>query len=416
MAEISPPPPQTLRDLLAEVHLRLIVFAVILAAAGLTVSGVIVMRGYAQRNLTLVAHSVAYTIEPAIAFQDRQAISDGLRQVGAVPGVRAVDVVDPQGRTMASWVGQGGAWPDWLIDGGNALIWPEPTVVPVYHGETLVARVRIIGNSADMLRYILAALVIALACIGVAVLATRILAGRLRRDIIEPLEFVAEVAHSVRTERAFEKRIPSSGIAEIDRFGQDFNALLAELQGWHAGLTSENAELHRRATHDSLTGLGNREYFELALAGAIAKAERTGTPFVLLFFDIDQFKAINDEHGHTSGDAMLIAVGERMRGAIRDVDIAFRLGGDEFAVLLAPQPGRVHADIVVSRIRKAMIAPIRLPSGLWQIATLSVGMAIYPADGATTETLVNHADQAMYVDKRSRRDRPNNQGGASNDV
>lgn len=407
--------PQSLRDLLAKVHLRLIIFAVVLAAVGLTVSGVLVMRGYAQRNLSLVAHSVAYTIEPAIAFQDRQAISDGLRQVGGVPGVRAVEVVDPQGKVLGAWSDQGVTWPAWLIDAGNRLVWPEPIVAPVYHGDTLVARVRITGNSGDMLRYIFAALIIAFACIGVAVLATRILDRRLRSDVIEPLEYVAEVAHLVRSERAFEKRVPSSGIAEIDRFGQDFNALLAELQGWHDGLTSENAELQRRATHDSLTGLGNREYFELALAGAIAKSERTGTPFVLLFFDIDQFKAINDEHGHTSGDAMLIAVGERMRGAIRDVDIAFRLGGDEFAVLLAPQPGRVHADIVVSRIRKAMIAPIRMPSGLWQIASLSVGMAIYPADGTNGEELVNHADQAMYIDKRARRE-GKGRGSASNDA
>lgn len=415
MGEPNLNPPQSLRDLLAKVHLRLIIFAVVLAAAGLTVSGVLVMRGYAQRNLSLVAHSVAYTIEPAIAFQDRQAISDGLRQVGGVPGVRAVEVVDPQGKVLGAWSDQGGTWPKWLIDAGNRLVWPEPIVAPVYHGDTLVAHVRIIGNSGDMLRYIFAALIIAFACIGVAVLATRILDRRLRSDVIEPLEYVAEVAHLVRSERAFEKRVPSSGIAEIDRFGQDFNALLAELQGWHDGLTSENAELQRRATHDSLTGLGNREYFELALAGAIAKSERTGTPFVLLFFDIDQFKSINDEHGHTSGDAMLIAVGERMRGAIRDVDIAFRLGGDEFAVLLAPQPGRVHADIVVSRIRKAMIAPIRMPSGLWQIASLSVGMAIYPADGTSGEVLVNHADQAMYSDKRARRE-GKSKGSASNDA
>ncbi|MFM5917806.1 MAG: diguanylate cyclase domain-containing protein [Novosphingobium sp.] len=415
MGEPTPTQPQTLRHLLAKVHLRLIIFAVVLAAVGLTVSGVLVMRGYAQRNLALVARSVAYTIEPAIAFQDRQAVSDGLRQVGAVPGVRAVDVIDPQGRAIAAWRGQDGPWPDWLINVGNRMVWPQPIVAEVYHGDTLVARVRITGNSGDMLRYIVFAFTIALVCIGVAVFATRILDKRLRSDVIEPLEYVAEVAHLVRSERAFEKRVPSSGIAEIDRFGQDFNALLAELQGWHEGLTSENAELQRRATHDSLTGLGNREYFEFALAGSISKARRTGTPFVLLFFDIDQFKAVNDEHGHTSGDAMLIAVGERMRGAIRDVDIAFRLGGDEFAVLLAPQPGRVHADIVVSRIRKAMISPIRLPSGLWQVASLSVGMAIYPADGEEIEELVNHADQAMYIDKRARREGIT-KGGASNDA
>ena len=406
--------PQTLRHLLAKVHLRLIIFAVVLAAASLMLSGVLVMRGYAQRNLTLIAHSVAYTVEPAIAFQDKQAIADGMRLVGAVPGVRAVEVVDPQGRVLAGWTNTQSTWPDWLVDGTNRLVWPQPAAARILHGDTQVGLVRLTGDSSDILRFLLAAVVIALACIGVAVLATRILDQRLRADVLEPLEYLAEVAHSVRTERAFEKRVPSSGIAEIDRFGRDFNALLAELQGWHLGLTSENAELQRRATHDGLTGLGNREQFEPALRRAVAEADRTGLPFILLFFDVDHFKAINDRHGHTSGDATLIAVGDRLRSTIRDVDAAFRLGGDEFAVLLDPLPGTALAEIVVNRIRSGMTKPIRMPSGLWVTTTLSVGTAIYPTDGKNAEELLHHADQAMYADKRSRQDKGRRTAGEDN--
>jgi len=417
LAPQSPPQkrPQTLRHLLAKVHLRLIIFAVVLAAASLMLSGVLVMRGYAQRNLSLIANSVAYTVEPAIAFQDKQAVADGMRLVGAVPGVRAVEVVDPQGRVLAEWTNTHSNWPDWLVDGTNRLIWPQPAVAQVLHGDTLVGVVHLTGDSSDILRFLLAALVIALACIGVAVLATRILDQRLRHDVLEPLEYLAKVAHSVRTERAFEKRIPSAGIAEIDRFGRDFNALLDELQGWHAGLTSENAELQRRAMHDGLTGLGNREQFEPALRRAVAESDRSGLPFILLFFDVDHFKAINDRHGHTSGDATLIAVGDRLRSTIRDVDSAFRLGGDEFAVLLDPLPGTALADIVVNRIRTAMTKPIRMPSGLWVTTTLSVGTAIYPIDGKNAEELLHHADQAMYIDKRSRQEKDRRIAG-ENDV
>jgi diguanylate cyclase (GGDEF)-like protein len=407
-------PPQTLRHLLAKVHLRLIVFAVMLAAVSLMVSGVLVMRGYAQRNLGLIAHSVAYSVEPAIVFEDRQAISDAMMLVGAVPGVAAVEVTDPRGLVLAKWSGSRSSWPDWLVDGTNRLIWPYPVVAKVQHGDTLMATVRLTGDSSDILRFLMAAVVISLACIGVAVLATRILDQRLRSDILEPLEYVAQVAHSVRTERAFEKRVPSSGIAEIDRFGRDFNALLAELQGWHVGLTSENAELQRRAMHDGLTGLGNRDQFEPALRLAVAESDRTGLPFVLLFFDVDRFKSINDQHGHISGDATLIAVGELLRSTIRDVDSAFRLGGDEFAVLLDPLPGTALAEIVVSRIRKAMTKPIRMPSGLWETTSLSIGSAIYPVDGKSAEELLHHADQAMYEDKRSRQGSGHRRGGEDN--
>jgi diguanylate cyclase (GGDEF)-like protein len=231
-------------------------------------------------------------------------------------------------------------------------------------------------------------------------LATRILARRLQRDVIDPLGHVAEVAHAVRRDRAFERRVPSAGIAEIDRFGQDFNALLAELQGWHDGLTSENAELARRAAHDPLTGLGNRRLFEQRLSLAIGDCAPGGEAFAVLFFDIDNFKQINDRHGHESGDAALIAVGERLRGAIRQHDQAFRLGGDEFAALLVPLECRAQVDQAVSQITQALALPIRLPSAALASLQVSIGVATFPDDGMEPQDLLRRADEAMYRQKK----------------
>lgn len=392
----------TLRDLLARAHLRLILFTVVLASASLMLSGVLVIRAYAQRNLELMAHTVAYTVEPAVVFQDRQAILDGMTSVGATRGIDRLEVCDPAGKTLARWDRPHSALRGWAVSSANALIWPEPARANVVQGGTVIARVKVYGNSGGILRYLIAATVIALTCVGLTVLATRILARRLQNEVIAPLDHVAEVAHSVRQERAFEKRVPASGIAEIDRFGQDFNALLAELQGWHAGLTSENAELQRRATHDGLTGLGNRALFDQKLAEAVAESQRSGTPFALLYLDVDNFKQINDEYGHTSGDAALIAVGERVRSAIRQIDSAFRLGGDEFAVALAPFYNRAHVDGVVHRIRAAMESPFRMPGGQLATASLSIGVAVFPEDGESAELLLSQADTAMYRDKESR--------------
>jgi diguanylate cyclase (GGDEF)-like protein len=392
----------TLRDLLARAHLRLILFTVVLASASLMLSGVLVIRAYAQRNLELMAHTVAYTVEPAVVFQDRQAILDGMTSVGATRGIDRLEVCDPDGKVLASWDRPHSALRGWAVSSANALIWPEPARADVVQGGTVIARVKVYGNSGGILRYILAATVIALTCVGLTVLATRILARRLQNEVIAPLDHVAEVAHAVRQERAFEKRVPASGIAEIDRFGQDFNALLAELQGWHAGLTSENAELQRRATHDGLTGLGNRALFDQKLAEAVAESQRSGTPFALLYLDVDRFKQVNDLFGHTSGDAALIAVGERLRAAIRHIDSAFRLGGDEFAVVLAPFFNRAHVDGVVHRIRASMESPFRMPGGQLATASLSVGVAVFPEDGESAELLLSQADTAMYRDKESR--------------
>lgn len=392
----------TLRQILARVHLRLILFTVALAALSLLASGMIVIRNYAARNLDLTAHTVAYTVEPAVVFGDRQAIADGIISVGAVQGVDAVVVRDPAGQILARWKHPHGDLHSRLEDMANRLVWPDPAIAQIRRNDEQIGRVEVHGNSEGILRYALAGLIIALSCLGLTVIATRILARRLEQDVVAPLDHVAEVAHAVRSDRAFEKRVPSSGIAEIDRFGQDFNALLAELQGWHAGLTSENAELARRATHDPLTGLGNRVLFEQTLDDAIRDSVRTRVSFAVLFFDIDQFKQVNDRHGHECGDAALIAVAERLRQAIRQIDHAFRLGGDEFAVVLAPFHSRAHVDAVLARIEAAMAQPYRLPSGSMASSTLSVGVAVYPDDGVSPQDLLRRADAEMYHHKQGR--------------
>lgn len=408
MTKSGPPAEEnlpTLRDLLARAHLRLILFAVALAAASLVLSGVMVIRTYAQRNLELVARTVAYTVEPAVIFEDKDAIREGITSVAAARGVDRVEVRDRQGVMLAEWQNPHSGSLAALSHPANAFVWPDPATGQVRRGGEAIAEVRIYGDSEGILRYTFAGTIIALACLALTVIATRILARRLQSEVVRPLEYVAEVAHAVRRDRAFEKRVPSSGIAEIDRFGRDFNALLAELQGWHAGLTSENAELVRRATHDNLTGLGNRQLFDQHLSETIAQSQRTGASFALLYLDVDQFKSINDNFGHDSGDSALIAVAERLRSAIRQVDQAYRLGGDEFAVLLAPLFNQSHIDSVVERIRIAMEQAYRLPTGQAVTSMLSVGVAIYPEHADSADALVKKADSAMYEDKQSRQDR-----------
>lgn len=392
----------TIREMLGRVHLRLILFAVLLAAASLTLSGGLVIRSYAQRNLDLVARTVAYTVEPAVVFDDRQAILDGIASVADSGGVRQVEVRDPAGRVLATWTNPRAGLPDWLLAAGNRLLWRRPATAPLVHSGTRIGEVRITGNPEALLRFALAGTIIALTTLALTVIATRILARRLQRDVIGPLEHVAEVAHAVRTERSFDRRVPVAGIAEIDRFGQDFNALLAELQGWHATMTRENAELAERVMLDPLTGLGNRAAFEAALPRAVTAAVTASQSFAVLYCDLDQFKAINDTHGHAAGDAVLVAVARRMLAVLRQQDRAFRLGGDEFAVLLAPVDADETACRVAARLGQAMAPPIDLPGGQTVCTGLSVGIATYPDDGLAPEELLRRADHAMYHDKRVR--------------
>lgn len=393
----------TLRQHLAQVHLRLILFAVTLAAASLLVSGVLVTRNYAQRNLDLIASTVGYTVEPAIVFGDAQAAREGIISVADVSTVDRVELRDPAGKLIARWNHPRVGLHSGLERLANKVLWTKPSLHTVRHSGEVIGEVRVYGNSEGILRYALSGAIIALACLGLTVIATRILARRLQQDVIAPLSRLAEVSHAVRTERAFHRRLPSSGIAEIDRFGRDFNALLAELEGWHQGLTSENAELARRATHDALTGLGNRVLFEQTLAEATAGALQSSTSFAVIFLDADNFKQINDLHGHDGGDAALAAMAERLRSAIRHGDQAFRLGGDEFAVVVPALTSPDLIEGVKARIEQAMQRPFLLPNGEFTMAELSAGVAIYPDDGQSPDDLLRRADKAMYREKERRR-------------
>jgi diguanylate cyclase (GGDEF)-like protein len=402
---MSRPPLPTIRDLLARVHLRLILFAVLLAAASLTLSGGIVIRNYAQRNLDLVARTVAYTVEPAVVFGDRGAITEGVESVASNSAVQTVEVRDERGRVLATWSNPRSGMPHWLRDATNRLLWPSPARADVLRAGVRIAEVRITGNPEGLLRFALAGLIIACSTLGLTVIATRILARRLQSDVIGPLEHVADVAHAVRIERTFERRVPLAGIAEIDRFGRDFNALLAELQGWHASVAREHAELAERVLLDPLTGLGNRVAFEQAVANAVDRAVKAGTSLSVLYCDVDRFKAINDTYGHANGDLVLCEVANRLRSTLRQDDRAFRLGGDEFVVLVCSAVSADTVDRVAGRIAQALAEPVELPDTGKLTVRLSIGAAIYPDDGHSPLDLLQWADAAMYHEKRARNGR-----------
>lgn len=393
----------TLRDVLRRAHLRLILLAVLMGGVVLAFSGLMIIKGYAERNLHLVAQTVGYTVEPAIVFGDLDAIYEGVALVAGINDVRALEVVDAEGNMLARWEVPGDGLIARMETSGARFIWPSPVTDPVERHGKVVAEVRVYGGMAGFLQFLKSGALVVLACLGLTLIATQILARRLREDVLDPLAHVTEVAREVRTNRTFGKRVPASGIREIDQFGQDFNALLTELEGWGAYLELENEELARKATHDGLTGLGNRSLMERKLAITLRNAARAHTSFALLYIDANKFKEINDTFGHEAGDVILKTVAERLMGSIRANDAAFRQGGDEFAVLLGAPVSRADVAQVTQRINASMEQMITLPSGQSIQASLSIGAALYPEDGVTLTELVRMADAEMYADKQRKR-------------
>ena len=183
----------------------------------------------------------------------------------------------------------------------------------------------------------------------------------------------------------------------------------AELAGANAMLQGEiverrqaEARVHHMAYHDSLTGLPNRALLSDRLDRAMLAAQRAEGRLALMFIDLDRFKTINDSLGHMTGDHLLKEVAHRLCHAVRASDTVARTGGDEFVVLL---PGICQVDEasgVAQKIIDALSAPFRLDGHMLHI-TPSIGICIYPDDGDDVETLMRHADAAMYHAKENGR-------------
>jgi diguanylate cyclase (GGDEF)-like protein/PAS domain S-box-containing protein len=157
--------------------------------------------------------------------------------------------------------------------------------------------------------------------------------------------------------------------------------------------------LERLAHYDSLTALPNRALFFDRLEGAVARARREERRFALLFIDLDGFKAVNDHFGHDAGDYLLFEIARRLRAAIRDSDTAGRMGGDEFTVLLDNISKPDDATAVADKIRSSLSEPIEIPAGARVSVGASVGIAVFPDDGADGEAVLKAADSAMYAVK-----------------
>ncbi|MEP7131818.1 MAG: EAL domain-containing protein, partial [Acidobacteriota bacterium] len=157
------------------------------------------------------------------------------------------------------------------------------------------------------------------------------------------------------------------------------------------------------AFHDALTGLPNRLLFQDRLRMAVLNAHRSEDHLATLFLDLDRFKVINDSLGHSIGDELLRGVAERLGSCVREGDTVARLGGDEFTILVPGMAG----DEDAAKIARKILGVLRLPfviDGRELFLTTSIGVAIYPADGETAETLVRNADTAMYRAKEQGRD------------
>ncbi|MEA1834281.1 EAL domain-containing protein [Methylobacterium durans] len=164
------------------------------------------------------------------------------------------------------------------------------------------------------------------------------------------------------------------------------------------------AEMHRLAHHDTLTGLANRHQFNTALAARFASRRGEDAHFALLLLDLDRFKLVNDTLGHAMGDELLRRVAHRLLRALRDNDLVARLGGDEFAILKGGGTDLPAIQTVAERVNDVLARPFLIDGHILNVGT-SIGIALAPSDGETPDLLMGNADLALYGAKEEGRGR-----------
>jgi diguanylate cyclase len=177
--------------------------------------------------------------------------------------------------------------------------------------------------------------------------------------------------------------------------------ILADTQAALAISQEEERDARRRAMHDSMTGLPNRDLFDDRLSNAISLAGRHDWTLAVMFLDLDGFKKINDTHGHAAGDSVLKEVARRLTLHSRDEDTVCRNGGDEFLYLLVNPRGKDNIERIAGLVSANICNPIAVCSSQF-VVNASIGVAVYPADGATGDELIKSADTAMYRAKQQR--------------
>ncbi|KAB0579357.1 diguanylate cyclase [Ideonella dechloratans] len=397
--------PQPLRRVLRRAQLRVAAIATGVVGGLLMLASAMLLRASAQNHLELVARSLAYTVDAAVVFRDARATTDILADVGRREHLAQAEIRLPGGRVLARYQPPP---PEGLEDRLAALLPSFEVAQAVLADGQEQATLQVRAQARLLVQAAGWGLLGLLAGMASILLAVRRAARELAEQVEAPLLALAAQTRTIREAQDFDRRVPSARVTEIDALARDFNALLAQVQAQrqelmqrHVALQSAHDQLAHQSRLDGLTGIANRAWFEHCLAVAMTRPRPPGERLAVLFIDVNDFKRVNDEHGHEVGDQVLTALAGRLRGCVRESDLVARLGGDEFVVLIDPLRQREDIATLVHKLTSALAHPAELGSAARPLPGVSIGAAVFPDDGQSPEALLREADRQMYRRKPS---------------
>jgi len=360
-----------------------------------------------RERLGTLSDIIGADVGAALAFADDQAVSKSLAAFKADASINQIIVLNEQNQVSAFYHQKMDKMPvnpqqylrDLRFKTGKYLFVLNPVLERAVSRDGIHLGSVIIEQGEHVISRKLAATTgISALILLLSLLFSYLIAERFQRLITEPVTAMATAMQEVSYSKDYSKRVVTGDLDEIGHLAKHFNEMLAEIERRDIYLIERQDELYKLANFDSLTALPNRALFSDRLEQALRRATRTGEWLAVLFIDLDNFKMINDTHGHLTGDRFLQETAARLAAGTRADDTLARLGGDEFSVFLQDVKTTENALMIARKHVKNLFPHYRIEDKSL-FASASVGVAIFPEHGTTAESLLKNADSAMYLAK-----------------
>lgn len=360
-----------------------------------------------RERLGALGDIIGADIGAALAFGDNQAISKSLESLRVDPSVKQLFILNEHGLVSGYYHQKGDATPPNLQQllkeirnkNDKRIFELTPEVErPITRDGIRLGTILIEQDEHIITDKIAATTGISAMALLLALLFSYLLANRFQRIITEPVAVMVNTMQEVSHTKDYSMRVGTSGTDEMDRLAEHFNEMLSEIEQRDWNLLERQEELYKMANFDLLTNLPNRVLFNDRLEQALRRAARTGERLAVLFIDLDDFKIINDTHGHRTGDRLLQEAAMRLAENTRADDTLARLGGDEFIVFLQDVKTDKNALLIARKHIESLYHHYQIDDKRLFVSA-SIGVAVFPKHGEHAEILIKNADSAMYLAK-----------------
>lgn len=365
-------------------------------------------RRESRARLGAMAEIIASNLSSAMVLGDSLAIEKSIQSMKSDPSIIQLFVLNNRGKVTSYYErGSNQQLPNdveqRLKELGHGFknsffeFSPKVSRPIIYEGKKL-GTILLELDSSIFLNKLLISFGIGTSILLISMLGSYQLAKRLGQIVTDPILSLAATMDEISRTKDYRLRAEVSSVAELSHLAQGFNEMLDEIARRDQALLERQESLHQLANYDTLTGLPNRAMFRDRLAQALRLSGRNTEKLAVIFIDLDDFKLINDTHGHRVGDLLLNEVSRRLEMETRGDETLARLGGDEFIIFLQNIKSANLAIQVARKHLQNLLAPYLIEENQLFISA-SIGIALYPEHGDTAEILVKSADIAMYQAK-----------------